>query len=165
MKLLHTLFLYVIFSSSCAIIIICLYLLLNSKYEIPVKVYILEEDDFAIKSFKPNTKLFNVSLEYLLNSKSCESDNTSDTLALIMVTSYFGNVETRSAMRRAFPSDKLRELGLKRVFLLGTAPQDKYTTQEAIVNEGKRFGDLIQGNFQEAYRNLTYKHVMGLRYY
>lgn len=81
-----------------------------------------------------------------------------------MVTSYFGNVETRSAMRRAFPSRQLANFGVRRVFLLGLAPpptKERYTTQAAIVDEGRRFGDLVQGGFVEDYRNLTYKHVMG----
>lgn len=64
-------------------------------------------------------------------------------------------------MRRAFSNKKLREFGIKRVFLLGLAPADKYTKQNAIADENRRFGDLVQGNFLESYRNLTYKHVMG----
>lgn len=37
-------------------------------------------------------------------------------------------------------------------------------TQRALINEASRFQDIIQGNFIDAYRNLTYKHIMGLRY-
>lgn len=39
-----------------------------------------------------------------------------------------------------------------------------FITQQGIADEQKRFGDIVQGNFQEAYRNLTYKHIMGLRW-
>lgn len=104
-----------------------------------------------------NDTLFDIKFEYVTNSSACGTAvNT-----LILVTSYFGNVETRSAMRRAFPQEKLEEFRMKRVFLLGLAPKDKYTKQNAIDDESRRFGDLVQGNFLEAYRNLTYKHVMG----
>lgn len=125
------------------------------------------EKDFEVTylnlSTTSDTKtLFNIDFEYVINNNVC--DNTSQLQGVILVTSYFGNVETRSAMRRAFPSAKLKEFNLRRVFLLGISPDDKYTTQKAILHENKRFGDLIQGNFQEAYRNLTYKHVMGLKW-
>lgn len=85
-------------------------------------------------------------------------------LAVILVTSYMGNVEVRSAMRRAFPAEKLKELNLTRIFLLGVAPNEKFTSQSAILNEDERFGDILQGDFNEAYRNLTYKHLMGLKW-
>lgn len=99
----------------------------------------------------------NNKFEYTINSDGCDVKIS----IIIIVTSYFGNVETRSAMRRAFSSNKLAEFGIKRVFLLGLAPHDKYTKQNAIVAENRRFQDLVQGNFYESYRNLTYKHVMG----
>lgn len=105
-----------------------------------------------------NETLFNIAkFQFTINSNKCDAYiNT-----VIIVTSYFGNVETRSAMRRAFPQNKLQEFRIKRVFLLGRAPTDKYTTQNAIVDESRKFDDLVQGNFLESYRNLTYKHVMG----
>lgn len=108
-----------------------------------------------------DNKLFDIKLNYTLQSDPCED---ADILALILVTSYFGNVETRSAMRRAHSNDDLKQLGLKRIFLLGEAPMDLYTKQNAIDNESERFGDIIQGNFIEAYRNLTYKHMMGIKW-
>ncbi|KAK5643272.1 hypothetical protein RI129_007117 [Pyrocoelia pectoralis] len=67
-------------------------------------------------------------------------------------------------MRRAFPTDALKKFDIRRIFLLGLAPTDKYTKQAAIVDEERRFGDLLQGNFIEAYRNLTYKHLMGIQW-
>lgn len=54
---------------------------------------------------------------------------------------------------------------MQRIFLLAQIPNtEKYITQKSIINENNRFDDLLQGNFYEAYRNLTYKHVMGLRW-
>lgn len=106
-------------------------------------------------------KIFDLNFHFVLNNiKMCE--NNSNILTLIMVTSYFGNIETRSAMRRSFSREDLKRINTRRVFLLGESPDDKYTTQQSVENESKRFGDIIQGNFKEAYRNLTYKHVMGL---
>ncbi|XP_056630227.1 beta-1,3-galactosyltransferase 5 [Diorhabda sublineata] len=108
-------------------------------------------------------KLYEVNnFHYILSPNGCGNDSNIE--ALIIVTSYFGNVETRSAMRRAFSQDDLKQINLKRVFLLGTAPLDKYTTQASIENENLRFGDLVQGSFVEAYKNLTYKHTMGIKW-
>lgn len=127
----------------------------------------LELESLPTTNFNPlrfpnatQTKLFNLTLKYILTPTPCPKP---ETLAVIIVTSHLNNVETRSAMRRAFPGEKLSNLGLKRVFLLGESPAI-YITQSAIVDESRRFGDILQGNFKEAYRNLTYKHLMGLKW-
>lgn len=84
---------------------------------------------------------------------------------MFVITSYVGHDELRAAHREAMPIKHLAELGFVRVFLIGAIPQrEKYITQPAVNEEHRRFGDLVQGNFIEAYRNLTYKHVMGLRW-
>ncbi|KAL1509868.1 hypothetical protein ABEB36_004540 [Hypothenemus hampei] len=106
-------------------------------------------------------QLLNITLNYKLNT--IELCNTSEALlAIVIVTSYFGNVETRSWIRKVFEKHKI--LSVKLVFLLGEAPRDKYTTQKVINGESDAFRDIVQGNFTEAYRNLTYKHVMGLKW-
>uniref|UniRef100_W8BXP2 Hexosyltransferase n=1 Tax=Ceratitis capitata TaxID=7213 RepID=W8BXP2_CERCA len=88
-----------------------------------------------------------------------------DLLAIIIVTSYAGHDELRAAHRLAVPQAKLAEMGMQRIFLLAQLPPtEKFITQKQLLDEHQRFGDLLQGNFQEAYRNLSYKHVMGLRW-
>ncbi|CAG9822550.1 unnamed protein product [Phaedon cochleariae] len=123
-----------------------------------------ESHKYNIPKTQDLETLFNIPDFYFLlnNEDTCKNDTIIQ--ALIIVTSYFGNVETRSAMRRAFSQEDLKQLNLRRIFLLGKAPTDKYTTQKAIENESLRFKDIIQGNFIEAYRNLTFKHVMGLKW-
>lgn len=110
-------------------------------------------------------KLLDIPFTYILNNKNmCNDNDMNEILAVFIITSYFGNVETRSAMRRSFSGGDLKKYNMRRVFLLGEAPKDKYTTQKSVTNEFDRFKDIIQGNFSEAYRNLTYKHVMGLKW-
>lgn len=128
--------------------------------------YISEEWDSNIVKlnpldYDPRNRLFNLTFKYLVSAPSCTE---SDYLGVIVVTSHYNNVETRSAMRRAFPRDVLEGMGIKRVFLLGEVPDKFYTKQAAILDESKRFGDIVQGAFTEAYRNLTYKHIMGLKW-
>lgn len=106
-------------------------------------------------------QLFDLNFYFVLNNNNmCE--NNSNILTLIMVTSYFGNMETRSAMRRSFSREDLKQMNIRRIFLLGESLDDKYTSQKSVEDESRRFGDIIQGSFKEAYRNLTFKHVMGL---
>lgn len=108
-------------------------------------------------------KLFNLDFKYLINNNVCDEDEIS---AVFIVTSFYGNVELRSAMRRAFPEHILREKKLRRVFLLAIGPDKGIfdVNYKAILHENSRFGDLVQGNFIEAYRNLTRKHIMGLNW-
>ncbi|KOB76150.1 Beta 1,3-galactosyltransferase [Operophtera brumata] len=40
----------------------------------------------------------------------------------------------------------------------------RYITQRSVEDESSAFGDILQGTFTENYRNLTYKHLMGLRW-
>lgn len=76
-----------------------------------------------------------------------------------------GNDHVRAAHRQAMTSKELETYGFKRIFLLADIPKtEKYVKQDAIRNEAIRFHDIVQGNFMEAYRNLTYKHIMGLRW-
>ncbi|CAK1553924.1 unnamed protein product [Leptosia nina] len=84
---------------------------------------------------------------------------------LIIVTSYVGHVELRSAHRRAMPADYLASKNTSRIFLLAKIPSaERYITQSAIEDEHKIYGDILQGSFYEHYRNLTYKHLMGLQW-
>ncbi|XP_047033881.1 beta-1,3-galactosyltransferase 5 [Helicoverpa zea] len=94
-------------------------------------------------------------------STTCKSQ----TFLVIIVTSYVGHVELRSAHRRAMPAEELRKVNATRVFLLAQIPEkEKYITQSAINDESNTFGDILQGKFVENYRNLTYKHLMGLKW-
>ncbi|XP_029720041.1 beta-1,3-galactosyltransferase 5 [Aedes albopictus] len=94
-----------------------------------------------------------------------ENGSYSELLGVIMVTSYVGNDALRAAHRQAISQQKLISMGLLRIFSLGEIPErERFITQKALQSEQDLFGDLIQGNFQEAYRNLTYKHVMSLKW-
>ncbi|XP_059612448.1 beta-1,3-galactosyltransferase 5-like [Phlebotomus argentipes] len=102
---------------------------------------------------------------YHLEPGNICQDEPSDLLGVILVSSYVTHDDLRSAHRRALPQNELKAMGLIRIFLLAEIPvQEKFITQSAIEGEHKRFQDVLQGNFVDAYRNLTYKHVMGLKW-
>lgn len=67
-------------------------------------------------------------------------------LAILIVTSYVGHDEVRSAHRTAITQKMLKELGIFRVFLLAEVPKrDKFITQAAVNAEHSKFNDLVQG--------------------
>lgn len=156
---------YMLVATVSVIILLIVYSVGNASEQTGVRIDNdnNEEDTAYDPSSSRNVtyKLFDLNFYFVLNNKNM-CDNNSNILTLIMVTSYFGNVETRSAMRRSFSREDLKQMNIRRIFLLGESPDDKYTTQKSVEDESRRFGDIIQGSFREAYRNLTYKHVMGL---
>lgn len=119
------------------------------------------------KSYSVNEpELINIPFHYLINNNCVRISNSGNKIEIIqIVTSYAENVESRSALRQAYPIKYLSELGIYRVFLLAALKDGVSTiSQNAIMNENERFNDIIQGNFFDAYRNLTYKHLMGLKW-
>ena len=89
---------------------------------------------------------------------------------VMVVTSDSRKPTWRAAIRAALPSTVLTELRIRRVFLLATlAPPDNTTAmydrrEAALQAENHEYGDLVVGSFRDAYRNLTYKHLMGLHW-
>lgn len=90
------------------------------------------------------------------------------TFLIWIITSYAGEPSTRSALRRAYVDEELQVLGIRRVFLLGTLNDDAekktHMLQNALLDESRRFNDILQGDFLDTYKNLTRKHLMGLQW-
>ncbi|GFS47549.1 lactosylceramide 1,3-N-acetyl-beta-D-glucosaminyltransferase [Trichonephila inaurata madagascariensis] len=68
------------------------------------------------------------------------------------------NFEHRNVIRNTWGNPGMDIPSIKVVFLLGTT--NKF--QKEIIKENEIHRDIIQGNFLDSYRNLTYKHTMGL---
>lgn len=81
----------------------------------------------------------------------------------ILVHSHAAHFDRRQAIRLSYPRTVLDRLGFRHVFMIGLP--DRADTQSRLLRESRRHGDLVQGSFREAYRNLTYKHVMGLTWF
>ena len=81
---------------------------------------------------------------------------------LVLVTSHAKNVGLRDAQRDAYKRHTLEtSFGIKRFFLLAV---DNQINQSLIEEESIENGDIVQGNFYEAYTMLSYKHIMGLQW-
>lgn len=81
------------------------------------------------------------------------SCNSSKPLWVGMVSSAPQNFYNREKIRTTWGNSQ------QVVFLLGLANS---TLQPLIEQEAREYGDIVQGSFIDSYRNLTYKHVMGL---
>ncbi|XP_052819735.1 uncharacterized protein LOC128245576 [Mya arenaria] len=100
---------------------------------------------------------------YLIeNPELCSS--VPNLAVLIIVHTAPNNFELRNAMRRTWANDTHYEsLGkVRKLFLLGTV--NNQTVQTELKKEFNEHKDLLQGDFVDAYRNLTHKGVMGYRW-
>lgn len=95
---------------------------------------------------------------FKLNSCPCDS-TPSGLLLMVIVSSNPVNFENRVAIRnswgKSIDSTKI-------VFLVGEP--ENTTIANGILNESMIYGDIVQGNFKDVYHNMTYKHVMGLKW-
>ncbi|CAB3364935.1 Hypothetical predicted protein [Cloeon dipterum] len=66
--------------------------------------------------------------------------------------------EYREAIRSTWGSSTKAKL----VFMLGAVSNE--TLQWQLENESLQYDDLVQGSFEDTYRNLTYKHVMAFKW-
>ena len=100
-----------------------------------------------------------IARRYVINN-GC-GDGGNEWKMVIVVTSNARDFALRDSQRVAFPGDYLQAEGVRRVFLLALDPA---VSQGDIVRENAAHGDIVQGNFDEHYRHLGYKHIMGLKW-
>lgn len=96
--------------------------------------------------------------QFLLNVESC--NNTEMPTLLVLIHSAAQNLEKRNTIRETWGS-YLRDK-IKIVFLLGKI--DNLNAQSKLLQEQYINNDLVQGNFVDKYRNITYKHVMAFKW-
>lgn len=90
-----------------------------------------------------------------LNNFPCKESGS--LLLLVLVHSAPGNVEKRRTIRETWGRGPHRVL-----FLLGVV--ESPAVQAALEEENRLHRDLVQGRFLDSYRNMTYKHVMALKW-
>ncbi len=88
-------------------------------------------------------------VKYTLQPEVCNPDSD----FVIVVHSAPDHFELRNAVRETWAS------GAKTVFVLG----ENAEFNNNILNEHKKHGDILQATFQDAYRNMTYKHLIAYR--
>lgn len=124
----------------------------------PYEISRLNVEDF--------TTLMNLSdFKFLINSKRCEleSHNKNNLFIVVFIHSAPNHFDKRLAIRKTWGNEKiLIESKMRVVFLVGQVINS--SVQRDLIEENERFNDLVQGNFIDSYRNLTYKHIMGLKW-
>ncbi|KAB0793749.1 hypothetical protein PPYR_13369 [Photinus pyralis] len=80
-------------------------------------------------------------------------------LLLILVHSAPNNYHRRKSIRETWGS-KLQNASI--FFMLGLARESRL--QKKIAEENRNHRDIVQGTFLDVYRNVTYKHVMSLKF-
>jgi len=99
---------------------------------------------------------------YLMDQPACDKN----VRVLIFVHSAVRNVEKRRIIRETWADRKyIDQTPLRVIFLVGGVGENSERWQQFLGRENHQHGDLIQGNFEDAYRNMTYKHVMALKWF
>jgi Galactosyltransferase len=97
--------------------------------------------------------------EYLINHPTCK-EREKTLLVVILVHSAPENFQKRSIIRETWGTKDPRALLF---FIIGAV--NSSNIQDKIELEDKVHEDVVQGNFRDAYRNMTYKHVMALKWF
>lgn len=138
---------------------------------------VLPHSSSSINKWKDLPNPFNISLinttldlstlidltnfKFLLNNQRC--NNINDVFMVIFVHSAPQNFKKREIIRETWGSEKNFVIdAIRLVFLIGNV--QNRSLSNAILEENTIYGDIVQGNFLDSYRNLTYKHVMGLKW-
>ncbi|KAH8410693.1 hypothetical protein KR222_005140, partial [Zaprionus bogoriensis] len=103
---------------------------------------------------------------YLMAQPACEPH----VQVLILVHTAPRNAEKRTLIRQTWGAPRMVQGAaspLRLVFLLGAVHgvDGEQELQRTLELENARHADMVQGNFQDAYRNMTYKHVMALKWF
>lgn len=108
---------------------------------------------------KPAKYVDGEGLEFNIDQESC----TKDHYLIIYVHSGPGNTERRRVIRANWASTEiLNKHKAKLIFVTGLVDDDNI--QASLENESELFKDIIQSNFTDTYRNLTYKAISGMKW-
>lgn len=99
--------------------------------------------------------------EFLIAPRTCKELPRPPTL-VVLVHSAPDNLHKRTVIRETWGSRR-HDTRTFLLFLLGAV--NSTNLQDKLELESKVHGDLLQGNFEDSYRNMTYKHVMALKWF
>ncbi|XP_077499290.1 beta-1,3-galactosyltransferase 5-like [Amblyomma americanum] len=115
----------------------------------------------SLKSLPVEDAVDNYTFRYILNKPTLCSGTRGITTVLIVVITSSINFAQRNAIRSTW-GQAARRRGYKLVFLVGTPKLKPY--QSNIVYEDTQYGDILQADFVDSYRNLTLKSITMVRW-
>ncbi|XP_074593188.1 uncharacterized protein LOC141848920 [Brevipalpus obovatus] len=107
---------------------------------------------------------------FLLNSsETCQTNNNNVPQSAINLLAFVhtsvDNFSRRQMIRQTWASRETQsDLNIRVIFLTGIPNFNQSIQQHNLLQESSQFGDIVQGNFVDSYRNLTYKHLMGFKW-
>ena len=115
----------------------------------------------GLKMFMKSSTMINPhNFEIIIKPSACKNSHV---FIVIFVHSAPEHFAHRKTIRETWASvTEIHGKFIETVFLLGQTKD--VSLQNAIEREAKICKDIVQENFIDAYRNLTYKHVMGLKW-
>ena len=96
-------------------------------------------------------QIIDINVEVQIHPEKCQESGGT---LVALVHSAPKNTKLRNALRDTWGST------IKTIFVLGSST----TYNEDIRKEAEEFQDILQLDFQDAYRNMTYKHLSGYHY-
>lgn len=122
------------------------------------------QSNFSLNPIDLMTLLNITNFRFILNHPN-KCNELKNIFMLIFVHSGINNFAKRETIRRTWGNmDNFRHNynSIRLIFLVGQTNDLNLTS--AIENENEHYGDIVQGNFVDSYRNMTYKHIMGLKW-
>lgn len=100
---------------------------------------------------------------YVINNPQiCQNK---DVFIIAFVHSAPSHFSARERIRATWGQVKTHSgLSIHLFFMLGVHVSDNQSIQNRIYDENRKYKDIIQENFLDQYRNLTYKHIAGLKW-
>ena len=90
----------------------------------------------------------------------CEMEDGTYPFVVLLVKSACGNFQKRESIRRTWGNVTEYNNTVQIVFLLGHSSKHR----EQVAEEYNNFTDIVSEDYVDAYRNLTYKTIMGFRW-
>lgn len=132
---------------------------INIQEKNPVFTLIGPYDDTKLAVKDIYNQLINIKdFKFLINPKVCQ-EFTAGLLLVIIVPSKPNNYKKRSIIRNTW--GQVKDFA-KVLFLLGQT--NLTAVKHSVQEESNVYGDIVLGNFVDAYKNMTYKHLMGLKW-
>ena len=108
---------------------------------------------------------------YLINTRRlCGDHDGDDVFLLVYVHSPFDQGKRRNVIRKTWGDVAQYDVGVRLVFFVGSPPPNiasegnRTNAQTLLHFEANQYGDIVQVNFVDSYRNLSYKSVAALKW-
>ncbi|CAL8121808.1 unnamed protein product [Orchesella dallaii] len=137
-------------------------------------LYSVEDEilDVEIIDLPSETMLLNIThFKWIRNNESlCQKESLFVKILPVLVHTARNHFVERQAIRNTWASfQNYENWSVRPVFLMGEAnpnsvPSIRQSEEEKLDHEHLIHGDIITGSFVDAYKNLTYKHLMGYKW-